>query len=82
MEFSVQCGIVSVRIRDYKIEVHLSRCATVLQTFAEFRDYAHRGMESTHFGKRSLTPPNFILEQQTVSHMKTDIFSLNLIPYC
>ena len=30
------------RIRDYKIEVHLSCCAKVLQTFAEFRDYAHR----------------------------------------
>ena len=25
--------------------------------------------------KRSLTPPNFILEQQTVSHMKAEVFS-------
>ena len=32
------------------------------------------GAESAHFGKRSLTPPNFILEQQTESHMKADIF--------
>ena len=28
-----------------------------------------------HFGKRSLTPPNFILEQQTESHMKAEVFS-------
>ena len=32
------------------------------------------GAESAHFGKRSLTPPNFISEQQTESHMKADIF--------
>ena len=25
--------------------------------------------------KRSLTPPNFILEQQTGSHMKAEVFS-------
>jgi hypothetical protein len=25
--------------------------------------------------KRSVTPPNFILEQQTVSHMKAEVFS-------
>ena len=39
------------------------------------------GPESAHFGKRSLTPPNFILEQQTESHMKAEVFSWNLIPY-
>ena len=33
------------------------------------------GAESAHFGKRSLTPPNFILEQQTESHMKAEVFS-------
>ena len=33
------------------------------------------GMESTYFRKLSLTSPNFILEQQIVSHMKADIFS-------
>ena len=25
--------------------------------------------------KPSVTPPNFILEQQTVSHMKAEVFS-------
>ena len=34
-----------------------------------------RGVESVLFGKRSLTPPNFILEQQTESHMKAEVFS-------
>ena len=33
------------------------------------------GAESAHFGKRSLTPPNFTLEQQTESHMKAEVFS-------
>ena len=37
-------------------------------------EYPGGGAESAHFGKRSLTPPNFILEQQTESHMKADIF--------
>jgi hypothetical protein len=27
------------------------------------------GIDSIHFGKCSLTPPNFILEQQTVSYI-------------
>jgi hypothetical protein len=34
-----------------------------------------------HFGKRTVIPPNFILEQQTVSHMKAEVFFFNLIPY-
>ena len=32
------------------------------------------GADSIHFGKRTVTPPNFILEQQTVSHMKAEVF--------
>ena len=32
------------------------------------------GADSIHFGKRNVTPPNFILEQQTVSHMKAEVF--------
>ena len=33
------------------------------------------GADSIHFGKRSLTPPNFILEQQTESHMKAEVYA-------
>ena len=32
------------------------------------------GVDSTHFGKHTVTPPNFIFEQQTVSHMKAEVF--------
>ena len=33
------------------------------------------GVESTHFGKHTVASPNFILEQQTVSHIKAEVFS-------
>ena len=33
------------------------------------------GLIQSILEKRSVTPPNFILEQQTVSHMKAEVFS-------
>ena len=33
------------------------------------------GADSAHFGKHSLTPPNFILEQQTEFQIKAEVFS-------
>ena len=39
------------------------------------------GVDSTHFGKCTVTPPNFILEQQTESYMKAEVFRQNLITY-
>ena len=41
----------------------------------------HGGGDSTHFKKRTVSPPNFILEQQTVSDMKAEVFCQNLISY-
>ena len=33
------------------------------------------GLIQSILEKRSVTPPNFILEQQTESHMKAEVFS-------
>ena len=38
-------------------------------------DMREGGLIQSILEKRSQTPPNFILEQQTVSHMKAEVFS-------
>ena len=37
----------------------------------------HGGVDSIYFGKRSLTPPNFILEQQSIVHVVLNITTVN-----
>ena len=54
-------NILSVKIKIMSFNPKARRLFGQLNTQA--------GVDSAHFGKRSLTPPNFILEQQTVSHL-------------
>ena len=45
------------------------------KTTGLFGQLDNQGVEPTHFGKHTLTPPNFIPKQQTGSHMKAALFS-------
>ena len=43
--------------------------------FGQLNTWGGGGLIQSILEKRSVTPPNFILEQQTVSHMKAEVFS-------